>query len=155
MKKLSILVAASSAALLMSGLSAFALESHYQANSSESVSAAWAKVGNFCGIGTWHPAVEKCTLSANGKERHLSLKGGGTIVEHLVKWNNKAHSYTYRIKSSPLPISNYESTIKVSKHGNGSVISWTGHYKAKGASDADAKKAVDGIYKSGVDSLAK
>lgn len=155
MKKLPILAGASAVALLMSGFSAFALGSHYQAKSNESVSAAWTKVGNFCGIGTWHPAVAKCSLSADGKERTLSLKGGGTIVEDLVKWNDKAHSYTYRIKSSPLPISNYVSTIKVVKHGNGSVISWTGHYKAKGASNAAAKKAVDGIYKSGVDSLAK
>jgi len=155
MKTLPILAAVSTTALLFSCLSAAAIESHYKAASSESVSAVWTKVGNFCGIGTWHPAVEKCSLSANGKERTLSLKGGGTIIEDLVKWNNKGHSYTYKIKSSPLPIEHYESIIKVTKHGTGSEISWSGHYKAKGATDAAAKKAIDGIYKSGVDSLAK
>ena len=32
---------------------------------------------------------------------------------------------------------------------------WTGNYKAKGASDADAKNTIDGIYKAAVDAIAK
>ena len=124
--------------------------------SSQSVDAVWAKIGDFCGIANWHPAVAKCELSADKKDRTLSLKGGGTIVEHLVSWSDKTHSYTYKIVSSPLPVENYESTIRVSaaKSGSGSVISWRGHYKAKGAPDADAKKAIDGIYESGLTALA-
>jgi hypothetical protein len=155
MKKISILAVASSTALLFSCLSAAALESHYKAASSAPVDAEWKKIGDFCGISSWHPAVEKCELSSDGKERTLSLKGGGTIVEDLVKWNDKAHSYTYKIKASPLPVEHYISTIKVEKHGKGSMVVWSGTYMAKGASKADAKKAIDGIYKSGVDSLVK
>ena len=63
----------------------------------------WSKIGDFCGISNWHPAVEKCELSADGKTRTLSLKGGGTIVEALVKMDAAGHSYTYSIVSSPLP----------------------------------------------------
>jgi hypothetical protein len=144
-----------SAALLISCLPAAALESSYKATSTTSVADMWAKIGNFCGIGNWHPAVAKCDLSADGKERTLSLKGGGTIIEHLVRRNDKAHSYTYKIKQSPLPIEGYESTIKVTPHGTGSVVTWSGHYKAKGATPAKAKEAIDGIYKAGVDSLVK
>jgi hypothetical protein len=94
-------------------------------------------------------------LSDGGKTRTLSLKGGGTIVEKLVSRDDTAHSYTYQIVSSPLPVSDYESTIKVLPEGSGSSIVWTGDYKAKGASDADAKKTIDGVYKAGVDALAK
>jgi hypothetical protein len=134
--------------------SAQAIESKLSKDSTQPVDQVWQKVGDFCGIAQWHPAVEKCELSADKKTRTLSLKGGGTIVEHLVHWSDKTHSYTYRIVSSPLPIAHYESTLHVGKKGSGSVISWRGHYVAKGAKDADAKKAIDGVYQAGLDSLA-
>ena len=57
--------------------------------------------------------------------------------------------------SSPLPVSDYASTIKVLPKGSGSLIVWTGNYRSKGASDADAKNTIDGIYKAGVDAIAK
>ncbi len=148
-------------ALALIGLLAFAgaaqaLESHASKASSEPVDAMWQKVGDFCGIAKWHPAIAKCDLSADGKERTLTLKGGGTIVEKLVHWSDKTHSYTYRIVSGPLPVANYESTLRVraAKSGKGSVVSWRGHYAAKGASDADAKKAIDGVYDAGLKGLA-
>jgi len=75
---------AAGAALLLSGLAAQALESTAKAASKLSADALWAKIGDFCGIAKWHPALEKCELSADGKTRTLSLKGGGTIVEALV-----------------------------------------------------------------------
>ncbi|MGO9132573.1 MAG: SRPBCC family protein [Methylovirgula sp.] len=154
MKKL-LTFSVGSAALVFSCLPAFAIESSYKADSTVSVADMWKKIGGFCDIANWHPAVAKCDLSTDGKERTLSLKGGGTIVEDLVKWSDKAHSYTYKIKTSPLPVEGYVSTIKVTAHGKGSVVSWSGHYKAKGAPPAKAKEAIDGIYKSGVDALVK
>ncbi|QAY94439.1 SRPBCC family protein [Methylovirgula ligni] len=155
MKKAFVL-AAGSVALLFSCASAFAIESEYKAASTHPVDAVWAKVGDFCGIGTWHPAVAKCELSHGNKIRTLTLKGGGTIVERLVKWDKGHHDYVYRIVSSPLPVKNYISTIKVVADGTGSDVIWTGKYKAvKGTSDADAQKVIDGIYKAGADALAQ
>lgn len=147
------------AALLTLGLigmatAAQAIESKVAKTTSQSVAAVWQKVGDFCGIAHWHPAIAKCELSTDKKERTLTLKGGGTIVERLVRWSDKTHSYTYKIVSSPLPVDNYVSTIHVAPAKSGSVISWRGHYTAKGASDADAKKAIDGVYDAGVTSLA-
>ena len=148
-------VAAAGVALVFSGLSAGAVESTYKATSTATPEAVWKKIGDFCGIGTWHPVVEKCVLSDGGKVRTLSLKGGGTIVEKLVSRDDTAHNYTYEIVSSPLPVIDYVSTIKVVPEGSGSSIVWTGNYEAKGASDDDAKKTIDGVYKAGADALAK
>ena len=141
------------ATLVASTVAAFALESKLSTPSSLSPDALWKKVGDFCGIGSWHPAAEKCELSADGKQRTISLKGGGTIVEKLVKWDDAHRSYTYTIVSSPLPVSHYRSTIRVLSGAKGSVLSWTGRYKAKGASSADAKKVIDGIYEAGAKAL--
>ena len=146
---------AAGTALMMSGLAAHALESSAKASSKLSADAMWAKIGDFCGIGKWHPAVEKCELSADGKTRTLSLKGGGTIVEALVKMDAAGRSYTYSIVNSPLPVANYSSTISVSADGAGSVLTWSGKYDAKGAPDADAMKVIQGIYDSGLAALTK
>ena len=140
---------AATAALLVSGISAFALDSSVMAPSTLAPDALWKKIGDFCGIGSWHPAVEKCALSADGKQRTLSLKGGGTIVEALEKMDEAGHSYTYTILSGPLPVANYHSTISVTADAGGSMLNWTGKYDAKGAPDADAKKVIDGIYAAG------
>jgi hypothetical protein len=133
----------------MSTASAFALDSSVTMTSSLSPEALWKKVGNFCGIASWHPAIEKCVLSPDGKQRTLSLKGGGTIVEALESWDDAKHSYSYTILSGPLPVANYHSTISVSADPKGSALKWMGTFDAKGVPDADAKKTFDGIYEAG------
>ena len=141
--------------LVLTAIPASALESSIKGSSTASADAVWTKIGDFCGIAKWHPAIEKCVLSSDGKERTLSLKGGGTIVEKQEKRDDAAHSYTYSIVSGPLPVTNYMSTISVAAAGTGSTITWSGKYDAKGASDADAKKTIDGVYQGGIDTLVK
>jgi hypothetical protein len=140
-------------ALLLSGLAAQALDSSAKSASKLSADALWAKIGDFCGISKWHPAIDKCELSADGKTRTLSLKGGGTIVEALLKMDASGRSYTYSIVSGPLPVANYTSTISVAADGAGSTVTWVGKYDAKGASDADSKQTMDGVYDSGLKAL--
>jgi hypothetical protein len=139
--------------LVLTVAPAAAVESSIKGTSAASVDAVWARVGDFCGIANWHPAIEKCALSADGKTRTLSLKGGGSIVEKLEKRDDAGHSYSYSIIEGPLPVANYVSTISVTKEGAGAMVTWSGHYDAKGASEADAKKTMDGVYQAGVDVL--
>ena len=146
-------VLAATAAFGLSTGSAFALESSVTMQSSMSADALWKKVGDFCGIASWHPAIAKCELSADGKQRTLSLKGGGTVVEKLENWDDANRSYTYAIISGPLPVANYHSTISVTTDPKGSALNWKGTFDAHGASDADAKKTMDGVYEAGVKAL--
>ena len=134
---------------------ALALEVEKQVKVEASADDTWAAIREFCSIAVWHPAVENCVLSqAKGRPmRTLSLKGGGTIVEEETARDDAGRSYSYTIIESPLPVANYQSTIKVEDEG-GTVIEWEGTFDAKGASDADATKVIEGIYQSGLDSLA-
>lgn len=116
----------------------------------EKVWAASAK--DFCGIGQFHPAVEKCALSNGGKTRTLSLKGGGTIVENQTA-NTDGSSYSYVIVESPLPVADYKSTFTVKGGGGGSTVTWTGSFEPKGADEAAAKKVIQGIYAGGLAAL--
>jgi hypothetical protein len=146
-------ISVAAATVLISIGPAFALDSSVTMTSSMSPEALWKKIGDFCGIASWHPAIEKCVLSADGKQRTLSLKGGGTIVETLENLDDANHAYTYAIISGPLPVANYHSTISVTADPKGSSLKWVGKYDAKGASDADAKKVIDGIYEAGEKAL--
>src|SRR6478609_1025750 len=125
---------------------AFALEVTKTATVAASPDAVWKTIGGFCGIGDWHPVIEKCALSKKGdkEERTLSLKGGGTIVEQEQARDDKKMSYTYTILSGPLLVEDYKSTIMVDKEGSGSKVTWTGNFKAKGAPDDKAKEAIAG-----------
>jgi hypothetical protein len=143
------------AVLLSASVPALAVESNLSATSKSSPAEVWAKIGDFCGIGVWHPAVAKCALSGEGKLRRLDLKGGGVINEKQETRDDAAHSYGYTIVDGPLPVADYHSTLSVAAEGAGSKLSWSGKYEAKGASDAEAKKVIDGIYQAGLDALSK
>ena len=52
------IVLAAIAVLGFSNGSAFALDSNVTKPSSMSADALWKKVGDFCGIAAWHPAIE-------------------------------------------------------------------------------------------------
>jgi hypothetical protein len=135
---------------------AFALEVTKTTMVAASPDAVWKTIGGFCGIGDWHPVIEKCALSKKGgkEERTLSLKGGGTIVEQEQARDDKRMSYTYTILSGPLPVEDYKSTIMVEKEGSGSKVTWTGSFKAKGAPDDKAKDAIAGVYDAGLKGIA-
>ncbi|WP_274627300.1 SRPBCC family protein [Arvimicrobium flavum] len=117
--------------------------------------AVWKKIGDFCAIQTWHPAVSKCvqTEEAGATFRTLTTTDGGAIKEKLVEHTDT--SYTYDIIESPLPVENYRATIGVSADGDRTRVDWKGSFEAKGQSDADAKAVISGIYKAGLDQIAK
>jgi len=117
----------------------------------------WDFMGGFNALPDWHPAVEKSELEEEGQVRRLSLAGGGTIVERLMTVDDKERVYSYSIESSPLPVANYTATIRVRDEGDGnrSVVEWSSEFNPAGASEADAVKAIEGVYRAGFESLKK
>jgi hypothetical protein len=117
----------------------------------------WDFMGGFNALPNWHPAVEKSELEEEGQVRRLSLAGGGTIVERLLTVDDNERVYSYSIESSPLPVANYTATIRVRDEGDGdrSVVEWSSEFNPAGASEADAVKAIEGVYRAGLESLKK
>jgi mxaD protein len=129
----------------------------------------WNAVKDFDALNTWHPAVEKDqivegTNNTVGAVRLLSLKGGGTIKEKLLRFDPAHHSFSYAIVEGVIPVSNYRSRLVVKSAGeNASTVIWSGRFKRKntGANPADNendKAAVDtisGVYQGGLDNLKK
>ena len=135
--------------------SAAALEVASSATVGGKPDAVWKNIGDFCAIGTWHPAVSKCVQSEEGGAtyRTLTTTDGGTIKEKLVEQTDT--SYTYDIINSPLPVANYRATISVSAQGGGTRVDWKSSFDAKGESDDEAKGVISSIYKAGLDKIAE
>jgi mxaD protein len=129
----------------------------------------WAKIKNFDSLDKWHPAVEsdKIVTGKNnevGAERLLTLKGGGTIKEKLLAFDDKRFSMRYSILEGVLPVSDYTSTITVAAAGKDrSTVTWSGSFKRKDtgdkpaadANDETATKTMTGVYQAGLDNLKK
>jgi len=63
-------------------------------------------------------------------------------------------SLSYKILEGPLPVSNYESTIRVTDNGDGgSKVVWNSTFDANGASDDEAINIITGIYAAGLDAV--
>jgi uncharacterized protein YndB with AHSA1/START domain len=150
-------LAAGAAALMAMASAASAASVSEKVEIAAAPAKVWAALGDFCGISAWHPAIAKCTLAeADGKKvRTLTTGDGATFVESLEGWDDAGMSYSYRIQSSPLPLENYLSTIKVSGEGDKSTIEWSSTFDPKGASEDDAKKIVSTIYQAGFEGLKK
>ena len=117
----------------------------------------WDMIGGFHSISDWHPAIEKCDIEEDGKTtlRRLTLAGGGEIVERLEQSDDE-RSYSYSILSSPLPIDNYQSTIRVHEDEDGNaIVDWSSEFDSAGAPESEAVAIIEGIYSAGFDNLKK
>jgi len=122
---------------------------------------AWAAIKDFQSWQTWHPAFASTKITKGsgndvGTVRVLSTKDGAEFLEELVSYDPTSRSYQYRILKSPLTISGYVSTISVNDRMPGSRISWSSTFAVnEGASEAEIRKTISGVYRSGLDSLQK
>ena len=121
----------------------------------KSVDEVWKSVGDFCAIKDWHPAVEKCEAYDDHGSfyRKLTLTDGATILEKK-KGGEEANSYTYFIKKG-LPVKPYKATFKAEGDGASTTITWIANFKARGASDEEAKELIEGIFDAGMTSLTE
>ncbi len=152
-----------SALLLSSAITSFAgnltVSKNITVNASPETT--WKMIGNFNHLDVWHPVVVDSQLvkgdgQSPGSLRLLTLGNGATITEKLVSHNDSAKRYTYAIVKSPLPVSDYVSTISVSPAANGkATVTWNSTFDAKGAEDAEAVKTISGIYDAGLKNLDK
>lgn len=117
------------------------------------VSSVWKEIGGFCAIKDWHPAISECQeYDDHGTYyRNLTLAEGGNILEK--RKEEVENSYTYFIKKSPLPVKPYKATFMVKDDGGKTKVVWKASFKARGASEEEAKKVIEGIFDAGLASI--
>jgi hypothetical protein len=115
--------------------------------------AVWSMIGAFCAIKDWLPPVGACIEDGKAPPtRTLVTKDGkAAFVETQTARDDAAYSYSYAFVSSPLPVTNYKSTIKVTAKGEGaSTITWTGSYTPDHGKEKAASEALNGVYEAGL-----
>ena len=127
--------------------------------------AVWAQIKDFDALAKWHPAVAESPAdkgNTEGSVRTIKIKGGGSLVESLERYNAEGKSYSYRAKDGgALPVTNYTSTITVSGDGAKSTVEWRGAFyrgfpnndPPPDQNDEAAVKAVTGVYQAGLANL--
>lgn len=115
--------------------------------------AVWAVLSDFGGIKAGGPITSVAVEGDGvGMIRTLGI-GGGEVVERLDHHDPQAREFGYCILNddSPLPVSDYSARVRISESGPGRCrVEWTGTFEPKGASEADASKVVEGIYRGGI-----
>jgi mxaD protein len=167
------IAAAAFAMTLVSSGASFAAAKELHVKKSATIAASadkvWSEAKDFNGLNTWHPALASDEIVAGknntvGAVRVLTLKGGGTIKEKLLSFDEAGHSFRYAIVEGVMPVSDYTSTFVVKSVGeNEARVIWSGRFKRKNVGDNPAdtendKAAVDaitGVYQSGLDNLKK
>jgi hypothetical protein len=118
--------------------------------------ALWDRFGGWCAIKDWHPAVTSCEESTEdgAKVRVLTLKDGGTIKEKMI--DEQPNLYRYEMIEGPLPVKNYQAQFALTPDDDDEDeinFAWSATYDADGKSDKEARDAIDGIFKSGLDNI--
>ena len=113
----------------------------------------WSVIGSFCAIKDWLPPVGMCIEDGKSPPtRTLITKDGkASFVETQTARNDREYSYSYAFLSSPLPVTQYKSTIQVTARSEGvSVVTWTGSFTPDSSKEKDAIDALNGVYESGL-----
>jgi uncharacterized protein YndB with AHSA1/START domain len=139
--------------LLGFGTSAFAATLEKSVNVQAAPSAVWSYIGPTCAIKEWLPPVGSCTEDGKtAPTRTLVTKDGtATFVELLTERSDSDHRYTYKFLSSPVPVADYQSTIRVVPNGKqGSTVIWRATYVPVHGKEKEANDTLAGIYEAGL-----
>lgn len=117
----------------------------------------WAMIGPFCAIETWLPPIGACRLDGKTPPTRtlLTKDGVATFVERETERSEAGRFYSYTFLTSPLPVRNYHSTIRVTANGDGrSTVTWRGEYMPESGKEAEALETLTTVYRAGLDRIA-
>jgi hypothetical protein len=86
--------------------------------------AAWAVVGDPCGVTRWYALYTSCRTEGN--TRTLERADGAVVVEDILTRDDAAMHYSYTVTAG-LPLAEHEASFSVEARGSGSRIIWHTH----------------------------
>jgi hypothetical protein len=124
----------------------------------------WATVRDFNALPQWHPAIRDSRIEGNhpsdkiGCIRNFNLKDGGNIRERLLALSDYDFTCTYAILESPMGVSDYIATLKLSPitDGNRTFAEWTAEFDCEPARANELAALVgQGVFQAGFDALKR
>jgi len=120
--------------------------------------AVWELLRDFGGIQKFSAGIEACTVEGEGvgAVRTIRMPGGLALRERLEAFDDAGRSLSYAILGeTPLPFTDYLSTIRLSEDGDGCGIEWSSTFEPKAAAEAKARSIIESIYTGGIRGLKK
>ena len=124
----------------------------------------WAAIRDFNALPNWHPVIKDSRIEGGlpadrvGCVRNFNLKDGGNLREQLLTLSDFDYSYTYSILESPLGVSNYTATLKLTPitDGNRSFAEWTAEFDCEPAKARELAELIgNGVFQGGFDALKR
>ncbi len=122
----------------------------------------WSVVRDFNGLPKWHPAIRDSRIEGGqaadrvGCIRNFSTRDGGTIRERLLALSDYDLSCTYAILESPMGVTNYVATLKLTPitDGDRCFIEWSAEFDCPPERErAPAEQIGTGVFQGGFDGL--
>ncbi|MEM9331450.1 MAG: SRPBCC family protein [Pseudomonadota bacterium] len=124
----------------------------------------WERIRDFNALPRWHPRIadsrieEAAPSDKVGCIRNFNLQNGDNIREQLLGLSDYDMYYTYSILDSPMPLSEYIATIRLTPITDGSrcFAEWSAEFACD---PADEEQLVNGIgadvFQGGFDALKR
>jgi hypothetical protein len=122
----------------------------------------WTEIRDFNGLPRWHPAIKDSYIEQRlpadkvGCVRNFTLHAGGRIRERLLALSDFDYSVTYAILESPMGVSNYVATLKLSPitDGNRTFAEWSAEFDCAPERARELAQSIgQGVFQGGFDAL--
>jgi hypothetical protein len=124
----------------------------------------WAVVRDFDGLPAWHPLIGDSRIEGGGASdrigciRNFHTKDGGVIREQLLTLSDYDYECTYSILESPMGVSNYVATLKLTPvtDGNRTFAEWSAEFDCDEARERELSQTIgQGVFQGGFDALKR
>jgi len=124
----------------------------------------WSRVRDFNALPQWHPAIADSRIENSqpsdrvGCIRHFHLKDGGMVREQLLALSDYEYSCTYSILESPLGVSGYTATLKLTPVTDGArcFAEWSAEFECAEGREGELTETIGtGVFQSGFDALKR
>jgi hypothetical protein len=124
----------------------------------------WSRVRDFNALPAWHPGIADSRIENNqpsdrvGCIRHFHTKDGGMIRERLLGLSDYDFSCMYEILESPMGVSNYVATLKLTPitDGGRTFAEWSAEFDCAEGREAELSQNIgQGVFQGGFDALKR
>ena len=122
----------------------------------------WDAIRDFNALPAWHPLIAESriegALAADqvGCVRSFRLVDGGALREQLLTLSDRDYQCTYSILDSPMPLTNYIATLKLTPitDGDRTFAEWSAEFDCEPAKERELVEDIgQGVFQVGFDAL--
>jgi hypothetical protein len=111
----------------------------------------WKVIRDFADVSAWASGrVVHVEGAGVGMVRHIEGPGG-RFVERCESHDDAAHIFSYRLLESPVPVTNYVGTVRLTAVGaRRCAIDWSAQFEPKDPASATAlRTAIENVFRGG------